>query len=204
VILPYVKEGTCAFDVGAHVGSHSLAYTNAGAIVFAFEPNPEAFEALKKNVPGARAYNLAICDWCGMTEFGIVAQHRGMSYLKREQTLEAQNEQVTTIRVRTTTLDQILGSNERLLRSKGLSFLKIDTEGSEPLVLKGGYRLISELKPVVLCEVNYNRLYPQGFSDWDIFSHLNILGYRWIDVPREKSLRYEEHYAYDILAMPIR
>ena len=52
-LLELLKEGDCAYDIGASVGSHSILMARkvgpVGLIV-SFEPEPNSFQVLEKNV----------------------------------------------------------------------------------------------------------------------------------------------------------
>lgn len=62
-------SGKVVVDIGAHIGSFSrLANDNGASAVYAFEPDPENYEVLCKNVEGTiiSAYNLAVYSVSGM------------------------------------------------------------------------------------------------------------------------------------------
>lgn len=69
LILPH---GAVVFDVGAHIGSFSVAvhdkYTDA--VLIAFEPHPDNFAFLQKNAPFARCINKAIAGSAGTVHLG--------------------------------------------------------------------------------------------------------------------------------------
>src|SRR5258708_754561 len=70
-----IREGEAIFDVGANIGLFALHMTRTvpGVRVHAFEPIPEIFEALRRNmaehVPGALAHNLGLADKAGEATF---------------------------------------------------------------------------------------------------------------------------------------
>jgi hypothetical protein len=59
-----------------------------------------------------------------------------------------------------------------------LSFLKIDAEGSEPLVLAGARRVLERFHPIVHIEVNKDSLRASQRSADDIEKPLRSLGYQ--------------------------
>ncbi|MBL8957241.1 MAG: FkbM family methyltransferase [Myxococcaceae bacterium] len=65
-----VRDGDCIFDCGANIGLCSLwlMRQHRGLRVFAFEPNPEVFEALKRNVPEAITLPFGLSDRAGRAE----------------------------------------------------------------------------------------------------------------------------------------
>lgn len=59
-----------------------------------------------------------------------------------------------------------------------VSFIKIDVEGAEPSVFRGGKKLIARDKPVVLSEINFGQLRSMSGMSWsDYRSFLNGIGY---------------------------
>ncbi len=57
--------------------------------------------------------------------------------------------------------------------------MKIDVEGSELRVLRGGSRLIKTHKPVIVCEVVDRMLAEQNGSVEELLSFLDALGYKY-------------------------
>ena len=70
-----LRDGDCVVDVGANIGLFSLFVQQhcPGARVYAFEPSPPAFKALKINAalygPGVRAFNCGLSDRNGEAPF---------------------------------------------------------------------------------------------------------------------------------------
>jgi FkbM family methyltransferase len=60
-----------------------------------------------------------------------------------------------------------------------VSFIKIDVEGAEPLVMSGGRRLLQEDHPIVLSELHPSQLQRvSGMSAAQFVGRLQALGYR--------------------------
>ena len=85
-------------------------------------------------------------------------------------TLNAKTDDFTSYDIKTDTLDNYFYENEI-----NLSFLKIDVEGHELEVLKGGENLIKENPLAILMECEERHL--KSHSVFDVFSFLNNHGY---------------------------
>jgi natural product biosynthesis luciferase-like monooxygenase protein/FkbM family methyltransferase len=80
-----LPDGACVLDVGANIGFFSLFVhqRSKGARIFAFEPFPATFEALRANVElyGAdvRLFNRGVADRAGHAEFTFYPNAPGLS-----------------------------------------------------------------------------------------------------------------------------
>lgn len=135
--LPY-RPGIW-IDVGAHVGNHTVFFSNhcQADEVWAYEPSPAAFEMLKENVkknPGntVRLFNCA------------VGEHKGTCQLI---TNKERPGQTKTRRKKGNTVMEVLGD----IAAK-VALIKIDVEGSELEVLKGAMPMIIRDMPEIFIE----------------------------------------------------
>lgn len=74
-----------------------------------------------------------------------------------------------------TTLDSLFKVHPRLRETK---LLKIDTEGYEPIILQGATEFLTQVKPIVVCEVHSQWLERFGWSPSKLLALLTSLGYR--------------------------
>jgi FkbM family methyltransferase len=147
-LLPIVVD--CrrdAVDVGAHVGSYTVALAKLARTVYAFEPDVELATLLRRASPeNVRVFQEALSERKGTSEFHVplVAGHRSVTL----GSLVAPSGSDCDVRtVTTTTLNAVLANAE-------IGFIKIDVEGHELAVLAGGRELIARCRPVVLVEAN--------------------------------------------------
>ncbi len=89
--------------------------------------------------------NLAASDKSGTAEFNYVVSNPPYSGLKKRD-YDRENEEDTTIRVRTEPLDKLIAKNQLV------DLIKIDVEGAEMQVLKGAADTIRRNKPIVIFE----------------------------------------------------
>jgi hypothetical protein len=82
-----------------------------------------------------------------------------------------------------------------------IDLIKIDVEGSEPLVLRGAREIIRRYKPIIVAECQYLALHRFGFTQEDITKYLE--GYR-IEISQTdpRANTRPEEYFYDIIATP--
>lgn len=72
------------------------------------------------------------------------------------------------------TLDELVERYPELLKCK---LLKIDTEGYEPMILKGGLSFLQKVKPILVSEVNNEWLRRFGWDASRFLSLLRDIGY---------------------------
>jgi len=70
-----------------------------------------------------------------------------------------------------------------------VSFVKMDVEGAEPLVLEGGSKFFQEVKPVICCEVKSQRLKLMGKEPINVFEQLNKWGYEGFVYDENKGMQ---------------
>jgi FkbM family methyltransferase len=138
--LTFVKNWALCVSVGAHVGTWTVPLAARFGEVLAFEPVPEHFECLKKNVHGLDNVKLFQCGLSSRNQKANWANdptrpgNTGSRYLK-----------LNGGDIFLHPLDE--------LRLDNVGFLKIDTEGCEPLVIEGAKGTIKRCRPTVLVEV---------------------------------------------------
>lgn len=160
----YIKPGNTVVDVGACIGDTTICYARATAgsqwaRVIAFEPNPIAFECLKRNMAGfkhVQCINAGLSDQAGEMEMDA-APNIGASYLRPGSGIKI------------IALDS--------LALPFLNFLKIDVEGLEVQALRGATHTIRRCRPVMWIEVNEGALVRSGTTPQELKEIILSLGY---------------------------
>lgn len=149
-----LKEGDVFFDVGAHCGLYTIiASKRVGAkgMVVSIEPNPENISYLIKNIKMNDLGNVIIIPKAlGQKEGKIKLFYRSgatalTSYEMQNRFICFEAEQVT--------LDAII----KELKINHIKMVKIDTEGYDEQVLRGGQRALQKTKYVIV-ELNTSDL----------------------------------------------
>jgi FkbM family methyltransferase len=161
-----LRDAEC-WDVGAHIGYHSLTLAALGARVTAFEPNPtnrERIEAhLKRNAalaPRIQLSPIALSDADGASAFFVSdnvesGESSGSHLAASTRPLpDATYRQYGKIEVTTRRADALLA--EGALTAP--RFMKIDVEGAEALVLRGAAHCLETIRPTLIIEVHHIHL----------------------------------------------
>ena len=127
-------------DIGANNGEFGIWATRRGAQYFGFEPDPTAFEALKRNVPSQQVFDCAISNIDGVQSFFLATSEADSSLFKPE---NASNE----IKVKTRKFDTIAPT---LFEERRIRLLKVEAEGMEPEVLEGAVDNIGRVEYVAV------------------------------------------------------
>ncbi len=128
-------------DVGANVGMFTLRQAFRGARVFAFEPNPDAFNRLERNIRENHLSSRATAFPCALGErTGRAGLIRTGATIMTRMTVDGGEE------VDVRTLDDVV----RELELERIAILKVDVEGAEGAVLRGGRRALSRTERVVM------------------------------------------------------
>jgi FkbM family methyltransferase len=140
------------FDVGAHRGESVLQYKTLfpAATVYCFEPFPQSFAALQGAIAGlasVQPFNVALSDRAGHAEFNSNKYTATNSLLTTASEVESAwpggiVDTKERIRVATTSLDDFCRDHS----VSAIDLLKLDVQGAEPLVLKGGEQLLRQGK----------------------------------------------------------
>ena len=177
VMTGLLRPGDIAVDVGAHVGYYSLLMRtlvgDAGA-VHAAEPMPQSFSSLMGNVAlngyaNVHCANLAISDRDGNAPFVFDVSNEGESHLA----VGYPGAEAGSVMVRTATLDGWLAGIDRAPR-----LLKLDAEGCEADIVRGGSALFRDLAPeAVVCEINPPAMRRFGADQFSLRKRFAELGY---------------------------
>ncbi|MFC4500539.1 MULTISPECIES: FkbM family methyltransferase [Streptomyces] len=142
------KSATIA-DVGAHVGYFSMiaALSNPKAKIHAFEPVDQIHARLSVNVrsngvPNVRLYQAGVSQEEGWAEISV--RFSG-NLLSTGSTLEHAAADAELKRIRLRTLDEVFADTK-------LDLVKIDVEGHEMSVLRGGRQVLKRDRPTVMLE----------------------------------------------------
>ena len=164
VLVDRVHPGDVVYDVGANVGYFTLLAarlaTPAGH-VYAFEPIVANIRSLRRNlelndVRHATVVESAVGDDCAPVRMSLGATNADSHLAEDGPQL-----------VPSTTVDVFVCAGHR-----PPTLVKIDVEGAENLVLKGMRDTLSAHRPVVVCEVHYERSDPRRDAIQTLFREL--------------------------------
>lgn len=167
-IAKYLQgDGAVCFDVGANIGSFSLILGKRlpDCVIHAFEPAPNTFGILTKNIgrnnlPNVSPHQLAVAEANGSVRFT-----NEPSISQRNHIVTAEERELATCEVPSTSLDAFCELHD----IPRIGFIKVDCEGVEPLVLCGSRRLLGEKKiGAMLVEVCPRNLSVFGFTIRDL------------------------------------
>lgn len=153
-LLTALSPRTSVFiDVGANVGIYSLlmAALNPATEVHAIEPVPTIFSLLQGNaalnsLANLHLHQLAISDTTGQTVIHVPVNH---TVPIEASLLAGFRPDTRPVKVSVATLDGFVEG----LEGAGPSVVKIDTEGTTALVLKGAGAVLRKHRPLLICEV---------------------------------------------------
>lgn len=170
-----LDEGMVFVDVGAHIGIYSLlAARRVGprGKVYAFEPAPENFRALLRNIAQNGFSNivaepLAVSRGCARAAFALSRNDSASHSLANGLSVGRQ------IEVETTSLDNYFADAET-----SVDVVKLDAEGAEPGILDGMRETLSRNPDLIL----FTEVYPRameacGNSPVEFLRKLRDLGF---------------------------
>jgi len=163
-------------DVGAHVGFYALlaAHANPAGRVLAFEPMPAIHARLARNVRMNGLVNVtcvksAVGATEGIADFyhvpSAIPCSSSLSFEFMASACDVKRQSVSVVAL------------DRFAQREGLGrvdLVKIDTESTEPQVLRGMVQLLGRDRPTLVCEVLRGR-----GSERSLEEILGPLGYRY-------------------------
>lgn len=186
LVAPYIAPGTVALDIGASLGLWTLPLArmarSVGARLACFEPNPENLRWLEANI--ARNELRSIVD-VHPVALGARATTARLGYRERGGGNAAllELDAADAVDVPVVRLDDI-GFPQRV------SFMKLDVEGFELEVLRGGRALIERDRPAIFGEFNATWLQMRDTQLDAGLSWITALGYDVLEVEERRSARW--------------
>jgi FkbM family methyltransferase len=180
IFCSQIKPQDVVVDVGANVGIYVHALRRCGAIVEAFEPQPECsavLEAYAAAYPSVHVHTLALGDAESVVTLSVPIENGRLA--RTSATTRATSAGAgETIRVPVRTLDSFeLGR---------VNAMKIDVEGAELDVLRGAVRTIERARPLLLVEIEQRH---HAGSIQAVFDCVTELGYEGTFLLPSRGLR---------------
>ena len=150
-----IREGNVVLDIGANFGVFTKLFSELVGVdgsVMAFEPTPETFRTLSAGVNrlglrNVKTFNKAVSDGVGTVTMQVpqYANAKGDNLYESHIVNSNASELSNSFRVQTVTIDS--------LQLSEVDFIKIDVEGHELQVVRGGAETIKRFRPTLMVEV---------------------------------------------------
>lgn len=169
VLNRVLKKDSAAIDIGCHKGEilkEILRFAPQGKHV-AFEPIPEYLEYLKTEfAEKADIMPFALANETGTRKFQFVLNAPAFSGLKKRDYL-IKHPEIREIEVQVRKLDDVLAAIEKI------DLVKIDVEGGEFDVLKGGKEIFKKHRPVIVFEYGLGAGNHYGTDPEDLYNFIS-------------------------------
>jgi len=160
------KKDMVIIDVGANIGVVTQHMREYAKKVYALEPSPQHFKALKKNKEfnkwdNVEIFEVAMADHDGQTRLSTLDSNRTCDSI-------IQNYEQGTVDVKTVRFDTFMEENG----IEEVDFVKFDVEGAEDMILRssGFYNVHDKIKAI---EVEFH------YGTWQLLvEHMIKLGFK--------------------------
>ena len=146
-----IRPGDHVYDVGANIGTHTLAFARVAEAVTAFEPRIELYEILLRNVTKHNALRNVVLE-----NYGLGNTHARINVERLDLAHSANFGALELVKVAASATN-FNGIEIRTIDSyhpARLDLIKLDVEGMENEVLEGGIDTIRKHLPIVFVECN--------------------------------------------------
>ncbi len=163
-ILDYLDQAQSILDVGANIGQTALNIRKnqlkKGIVpaIYAFEPFPDTFEKLSRNVEKNNAQKEIHCISLG------VGSAAGVLPMIKHSEANSGGYRISPVQVRDSINIQVVTIDAFVEQQniQKLDFIKIDVEGFEMEVLKGAKKTIQQFRPVLFFEYSVENILAQN------------------------------------------
>jgi FkbM family methyltransferase len=212
VVKNHIKPGDVCFDVGANIGWYTTLFQTlcgASGAVHSFEPVPQTFAELEKNVALNNSRTKVFLNNFGLgDEEKNLEIHFSPDLPTGHASLAKKNDSSEAIPVKIKTLDSYLTENG----VKQVDFVKVDIEGAELMFLKGAKKLFEQEKlPVIFMEMALETSREFGYKPDDLLVFIRKQGeydFFALDEKNQKLIKIEKFDTGDIganvLCLPLK
>jgi FkbM family methyltransferase len=186
MISGLVKQGISpktVIDVGANVGQFTVAAANLfnPEQIHTFEPLPDCLQKLQKhvaNLSSVKVYPTALGDRISTVSFNINSHRHSSSILRLSSShVKAfpEAKETKTISIPVSTLDLVFANVE----FSSPTLLKVDVQGYEANVLRGGRETLKRVDFVIL-EASFKLMYEGELLFTELLPFMSELGFQFI------------------------
>lgn len=175
-----VLPGSNILDVGCKKGRHVAVFLDSlrAERVYAFEPNPRMAQILRRQFarhPNLTIIEAALADYTGVEEFIVNQGAPGESGLRQRVFSDPDRAHIERILVPVTRLDEQAFEGP-------IHYIKIDVEGGEIGVLRGGRDVLARDRPIISVEYGRSSYSAYGHTADTLFEEASFLGYAICDL----------------------
>src|ERR1700678_2411186 len=165
LITKICKPNGTFIDIGAHIGSIIAdVHCNDPSIrIMAIEAVPEKAQNLRRKFPFIELHNCAVGETTGEMSFFVNTRRSGYSSLGRPSSIDTEATLQTTVQVE---------KLDNLVSSTNVDAIKIDVEGAELGVLRGGIDTLRKYRPILMFESGPQADDGLGYSKEAIYDFL--------------------------------
>lgn len=209
VMARVLAADSVCLDIGAHRGSvlSSIVRLAPRARHWAFEPLPAFAELLRATFPQVHVCEVALSDRAGAVVFHHAVAAPGWSGLVRRHVEHLFATAWETLTVTAARLDDLVPLETQV------AFVKVDVEGGELGVLRGGEQLLRRHRPVIVFEHGLGSADQFGTHPAQVYDFLRGCGFavttmaRWLweqpDLTRPEFVRqFETRENFYFMAYP--
>jgi FkbM family methyltransferase len=161
VFTKLIKQCNSFLDIGANLGFYSFvaAKSNPNIIVHSFEPSNGAHYYISRNVAHNKANNVTVHKTALSDKNGAISFHEEINpkypYLKHFLSGISNTDNTHSMRasksydVTTETLDHFV----QRIDLSSVDLIKMDTEGTEHLIVSQGLNTLQKFKPILIIEI---------------------------------------------------
>lgn len=176
--MALTPANSICFDIGAHVGLYSLAFSKRAKLVIAFEPLALNIAYMHRHLSLNHVKNVIIVP------FAVSDKTKMVLFKEALHTSEGKIDTTGSLPVFSVTLDDFIKQYDYRP-----SIIKIDVEGSELELIKSGMQYLTDTKPILLLSTHSDLLKS------DCLKLLASYGYSSIRPLNGKSIEKSQEFA---------
>ncbi len=161
-VRAFASPGMYALDIGANHGVYALAFASrlrGNGHVWAFEPTSDPFALLSESARINKFDFILTPIKCGLSDRPRAARIFVSSHSELNSLHTGSG---NTESVQLETLDELL---RELAQGRPIDFVKLDAEGEERNILKGGAEFFTKQSPLVMFEVKHGNEWNHGLCE---------------------------------------
>jgi FkbM family methyltransferase len=171
-------------DIGAQSGLYTLlAKYLPNSTFYSFEPFTPTYDLLcdnikLNNITNVKTYNIGLSDEKKSTILNTSLSHNGLHTIG---TNPLRFTDINPISIEVDTLDNLFYDKDI-----PIDYIKMDTEGYEYFILKGGEKSIKKYKPFIQLEFNETNLQQCNLNSDILLNYIKELGYKKLNLINEE------------------